>query len=328
MKSTFEAMKPKNAEILEADGFQPLDVNEAMGKVRAALSKGNSTSHNIYAVIVHKQDAQGGSDYLRTVSIFLEAYWRGWRELSRLATVHHPDLKAGNIQTIRDQEAGDICIYWGSGSAKDVKETMKTSPGVYMILSHLDGPLLGSLGLPPIPEPFRELPLVMQIEITDTLQDQDESSHKWSPWESLTRLITDEERANAEIKRDTLKWRNEFFSEYESWTSAQVAKESTSTARNRSAIASRWLAENKIFSVRFEGKTWFPRFQFQDGNPIPGVERVIKAFPQHATGWDLAFFFSTPNSYIRGRKPLELLKEDPERLESLARSFASPADVF
>jgi hypothetical protein len=55
---------------------------------------------------------------------------------------------------------------------------------------------------------------------------------------------------------------------------------------------------------------------------------VIRAFPDHATGWDLAYFFKSPNSFIGGRKPLDLLTEDPKRLEPLARSFANPADAF
>jgi hypothetical protein len=329
MRPTFETMQSDSAEILKADGLQPVGVSEAMGKVREALSKGHSTSRNVYAVIVHgKHRVQGDSNYLSSVNTFLEAYWRGWRTLSRLANTHHSSPQADHLQMIRDREAGDICIYWGSASAKDVKEKMSTSPGVYVIPSHLDVPLLVSLGLPPLPELFRQLPLVMQVEMTDTLRDQGERTDRWNPWESLTRLVTGEERANEEIERDTLKWRNQFLSEYESWTSAQVARESTSTAKNQSAIASRWLAEGRIFSVRFGGKTLFPRFQFQDGNPIPAVSRVIKAFPKHATGWSFAFFFTTPNSYIGGHKPLELLKADPVRLESLARSFANPADAF
>jgi hypothetical protein len=88
------------------------------------------------------------------------------------------------------------------------------------------------------------------------------------------------------------------------------------------------MREKKIFSVRFEGQQWFPRFQFQDGGPIRAVAQVIKVFPRHATGWELAYFFVTPNSNIGGRKPLELLKEDPARLVSLAQAFAHPANVF
>ena len=113
-----------------------------------------------------------------------------------------------------------------------------------------------------------------------------------------------------------------------SWTSAQVAAESTSTARNRAAMASRWLREKKIFAIRYEGQQCFPRFQFQDGVPSPVIAQVIKIFPEHATGWDLAYFFATPNPNIGGRKPIELLKSNPARVVSLAEAFAHPADAF
>jgi Protein of unknown function (DUF2384) len=42
----------------------------------------------------------------------------------------------------------------------------------------------------------------------------------------------------------------------------------------------------------------------------------------------LEFFLTTPNSYLSGRKPEELLESDPERVLSLARAFAHPADPF
>src|SRR5258708_12624962 len=92
------------------------------------------------------------------------------------------------------------------------------------------------------------------------------------------------------------------------WSSSEVAKESSSTAKNRAAIASRWLAEKRIFSVNFERQTWFPRFQFQDGSPIPAISKVIKPFPKHATGWDLAFFFNPPNPFTYGPLPVDLLQ--------------------
>lgn len=130
------------------------------------------------------------------------------------------------------------------------------------------------------------------------------------------------------LHKETLQWRRQFISRNPCWNSAEVAAESSSLAANRAAIASRWLAERKIFAVRFEGKNRFPRFQFRDGAPIPAVAQVIREFPEHATGWELAYFFATPNPNLGGHKPLDLLASEPSRLQSLARAFAHPADVF
>jgi hypothetical protein len=113
-----------------------------------------------------------------------------------------------------------------------------------------------------------------------------------------------------------------------SWTAKDVADQSTSTAKNRAALASRWAHEGKIFAVKYEGQLWYPRFQFQDGEPLTTIGQVIQAYPSHANGWDFAYFFATPNANIGGRKPLELLKSDPQRVLSLARAAASPADAY
>jgi hypothetical protein len=93
-------------------------------------------------------------------------------------------------------------------------------------------------------------------------------------------------------------------------------------------MASRWAKDKKVFSVRFEGQQWIPGFQFQDGRPIPAVSQVIEVFPEQTTGWELAYFFVTPNAYLGEGKPVDLLRTDPVRLASLAQAFVHPVDVF
>ena len=71
-------------------------------------------------------------------------------------------------------------------------------------------------------------------------------------------------------------------------------------SKNRAALASRWAQEGKIFAVKYEGQLWYPRFQFQDGEPLTTIGQVIQAYPSHANGWDFAYFFATPNANIGG----------------------------
>jgi hypothetical protein len=329
MTPIMEPVQPASAEILEAGGYQSLAVNQAMGKVRDVLSNRPSKSTDVFAVIVHEAHRiSNDRSYLTVVNRFLEAYWKGWSTLSRLANEQKSSPRSNHIRTLKDQEAGDICIYWGQADAKDVKEKMDTSPGVYVIPSHLDSSLLGSLGLPPLPEPFREMPLVMQLKHSNVSVEEMEAEEKWNPWKTLTEALLKKARVETKIERDTLEWRDRFVSEYPCLTSAEVAQDSTSTAKNRAAIASRWLAEKKIFSIQFGRRVLFPKFQFQDGSPLPVISDMMEEFPKHATGWDYAFFLTTPNTFIGGRKPIELLRTNPEQLVSLAHSFANPADAF
>src|SRR5271157_4152280 len=151
MTAHAEMTSPHGAAILEAGGLQPLEVDQAMQKVRAALSEEPSISRDIYAVIVYGK-AHSESNHLRTVNTIFKAYWRSWRTLSRLASVQSSSPHADHLDTLTKRDMGDICVFWGRGTAKDVKHKLSTSPGVYLIPSHLDSDFLGTLGLPPLPE--------------------------------------------------------------------------------------------------------------------------------------------------------------------------------
>jgi hypothetical protein len=50
--------------------------------------------------------------------------------------------------------------------------------------------------------------------------------------------------------------------------------------------------------------------------------------PFSFTGWDLAFFFTSPNTYLDGKLPVDLLKSKPELVVALAHAFAHQADAF
>ena len=133
---------------------------------------------------------------------------------------------------------------------------------------------------------------------------------------------------DAEIDPASLAWREAFVSRYKGLTAAEVADQSGNTARNRSAIASRWAAEKKIFGIRFRNRTLYPEFQFRHGEPIPVIAKILKEMPDRFTGWDVAFFLTSPNGNLDWKKPLGLLKADPERVASLAHAFSHSADAF
>jgi len=314
------------AAILDAGGVQTLAAAKAIGKVRSALSIESPVPKDLYAVVVFsKNDPRKPSNELSAWNTLFRAYWQSWRRLTKLANLHLTPSSSNHRTTLNKQDFGDLCVYWGRGKAEEVKREIEPTPGVYLLTSRLDA---RSLGLPELPKAFQAGWVVVQVKTIERSGRQSSDLAEWNPWETLARSVADEEHLASETDRDTLAWRKRFMAENKCWTSADVAKESGSSAKNQAAIASRWLQEKRIFSVTFEGKTWFPRFQFRDGRPISAVANVIKAFPDHATGWDLAYFFTSPDSFIGARKPLELLKDDPKRLESLARSFANPADAF
>lgn len=328
MKAAGTTLDP--AEVLEAGKVRSRQLGQAMKPVLGALSRSRSTCERAFGVIVYSRGRRRRKrDLLATAGNFVWAYLRGWQALSQEADLILTSEDKDHLQIFEAKNFSDVRVFAGKASPEDLKEKMKPSPGIYILSAHMDVDVLNELRLPALPEGIRDIPLVIQVQTPESFEGQKAAARKSSsPWGepgSLTGVLDPRKPAPA---RDTLGWRKQFVSENPCFSSAQVAEESTSRAENRAALASRWIKEKKIFSVRFEGKQWFPRFQFQDGAPIPVVSEVIRIFPEQATGWDLAYFFSRPNANIEGRKPLELIRTDPDRLRSLAQAFAHPADVF
>ncbi|MFU0505789.1 hypothetical protein [Pseudaminobacter sp. NGMCC 1.201702] len=112
----------------------------------------------------------------------------------------------------------------------------------------------------------------------------------------------------------------------EAWpclTSKQVSEAAGHGSKNQSMTTSRWKGSGKIFSIRYNGAEWFPAFQFQDGQPHPTVARVLQHLSERKSGWQMAFWFTSPNGWLNGRKPAECL-DDVEAIGGAAAEEAEP----
>jgi hypothetical protein len=309
-----------SAAVLEPGGFYPRARESAKNIVTAALSHSKPGSAQTYAVLLFGPGTGKTHNYLTAVRTFFNAYRRGLEALSANSSAILTHSDQDHLSSLKTINFGDVSFFWGRASAKEVHQTVDLRPGIYIFPSQLDQKLLKDLDLPSLPEPFDELPDLVQVNYPE-----------WGDLKmgsSAILTVPHHGRREPLLEKKTLEWRKQFISENPFFTSDQIAQEATSRATNRAAMASRWVQEKKIFSVRFEGQQLFPQFQFQDGRPIPAVSEVIKTFPEIATGWDLAYFFLSPNPNIGGSKPVDLLKRDPARLVSLAHAFVHPADVF
>lgn len=113
--------------------------------------------------------------------------------------------------------------------------------------------------------------------------------------------------------------RVELMNEFGLLTSSDVAELNRSKAGNRAALASRWKREGKIFGVKHDGKDWFPGFQFETaGRPREIVGRVLDALGG-ARGWETALWFTGASGYLDGRRPVDVLDDDPEAVVEAAR---------
>ncbi len=132
-------------------------------------------------------------------------------------------------------------------------------------------------------------------------------------------------RAAVEQARLNAAARDEFVRSWQCYTSAEVAEVVGSRATNRAASAHRLLRRGEIFQVRYGSDTLVPAFQFSPhGEPKPAVAEALG--PLRAAGldgWELAFWFVTPNGWIEGeQRPVDLLDADPAAVVAAARREA------
>lgn len=113
-----------------------------------------------------------------------------------------------------------------------------------------------------------------------------------------------------------------FMTDIPTLSSEEVSASAGHVARNRSQTASRWKAEGRIFSVRWEGKERYPAFQFKDGTPLPVVKRILAALPSDFSPWETAFWCVSSNPWLDGKAPLTLLA-DGDRVVEAARLQAA-----
>jgi len=100
--------------------------------------------------------------------------------------------------------------------------------------------------------------------------------------------------------------------------SAEVGELLGSRARNTSAMASRLKRAGKLFAITYGGADLYPAVQIVDGEPSLAIPAILDAFSGDSP-WALALWLNAPSGWLDGRRPLELLAEEPDRVVAAAR---------
>ncbi|MDW5318558.1 hypothetical protein [Rhizobium sp. PL01] len=118
---------------------------------------------------------------------------------------------------------------------------------------------------------------------------------------------------NAKVERllydSNAKARARFFEGWPSFTSKDLAEVAGHGSKNKSMTASRWKMKAKVFSIKHGGVEYFPAFQFEEGQPIESVAKVLALLGEKKSGWQLAFWFTSPNGWLAGKRPVDVLKD-------------------
>jgi nucleoid DNA-binding protein len=129
--------------------------------------------------------------------------------------------------------------------------------------------------------------------------------------------------ARRAIETDNARERARFLSEVACLTSKEVAQNAGHQAANASVTASRWKQQGKIFSVPSRGSELYPAFQFREGQPHQTVAKTLREFPKQMSPWQIAFWFTSSNSWLRGAMPADRL-DDEEAVVKAAHREREP----
>ena len=90
------------------------------------------------------------------------------------------------------------------------------------------------------------------------------------------------------------------------------------------SILSTWEAENRVFSIIVDHEALYPLYAFSpEGELLQCMNDIILTLSPRKTGLGMALWFGSSNSYLAGKKPLELLLLDPALVSSAARAEVS-----
>lgn len=104
-------------------------------------------------------------------------------------------------------------------------------------------------------------------------------------------------------------------------TAAQIAEMAGFSTTNPSAQPNKWKRDGQIFAVRHRGVDYFPGYALDpstDYRPAKGLARVLAAFRGRKDDWGLAYWFASVNSFLGGKRPQDLLIDQPARVVAAA----------
>lgn len=103
-------------------------------------------------------------------------------------------------------------------------------------------------------------------------------------------------------------------------TAAQLAQVAGLSPTNPSTQPNKWKQARKIFAISHQGLDYFPSYGLDgEGRPLKGLALVLDAFGKHKDGWGLAYWFSSVNSFLGGKRPQDVLAVDPGLVVAAAK---------
>jgi hypothetical protein len=111
------------------------------------------------------------------------------------------------------------------------------------------------------------------------------------------------------------------------WLKAtDIAERSGGSSNDLSLILHHWMSDRRIFAINIQGVDHFPAYGFRKVEhantltlePKPIMATLIASFGNECSHWRLAEWLASPNGYLHGKRPMDLLDCEPDRVVKAA----------
>ncbi|APX91766.1 hypothetical protein BWR19_01745 [Halomonas sp. 1513] len=107
------------------------------------------------------------------------------------------------------------------------------------------------------------------------------------------------------------------------WLTAQEIGELAGlTSSNPSVQASKWTRDHRIFTITRGNVVLYPAYALDTAKgyrPVKGMRPILELFGDRKDGWGLAYWFSSVNSHLGGKRPQDLVASQPDRVLAAAQ---------
>jgi len=107
------------------------------------------------------------------------------------------------------------------------------------------------------------------------------------------------------------------------WLSAKdIAERAGLSTANASSTPWKWKQDGSIFAISSEGRDLYPLYGLDpdsDFRPLKSLKLITGVFKGHKEGWGMAHWFASVNSFLGGKRPMDLIKSDPDRVLDAAK---------
>lgn len=120
---------------------------------------------------------------------------------------------------------------------------------------------------------------------------------------------------------------NMIFASSEWYDSATLSNLAGFSGSNPSAQPNKWKKSGKLFALKRGNTDMYPSYAFGDDfRPLPAMKSILNVFDDKKSDFKIAAWFSSGNSWLRNKRPLDLIGTDPDAVIKAAEIEVSPID--